>query len=243
LTKLDNHSIVEARQKVAAFKALNIDTKFLYQTYLPEFEKQALAAAKQTAVKDKTLFMVIGRPGSGKSTLVDKIAKPTGSLVLDQDDLKLKILNLLKELDLFSDPLSFTSGVKHGATECNYQLVKRVMSEGYNVITPMSTGMNNFKHVEKLLDQAHKMGYRTHVLVSNISVDSALSRLLQRFHSGRFTDLTNAIDTQNLTKAQYAQLKAKKLDSLTILDNSRFIPQVIRTEGNPPRELAAMFRP
>lgn len=147
-------------------------------------------AAKQ----DKRLDLVIGGPGSGKSTLVEDLAEEHGSLVPDADAIK-------KQLPEYG-PHGEGSQQVHGESTQIAAEVRRIGRErGDNTILQMVG--NDPEQIRKNIQIYKNAGYDIHLHLVELPAEKAAARAVSRFQEGgHFVDPEYILNKVGLKPSQ-----------------------------------------
>jgi len=131
--------------------------------------------------KEKKMFVVMGLPGSGKSkVIVNRIKQTTDVIEVDADGAK----ELLPE---FKGGEGAGIVHKESANIVEYDVLTKCVQEGDNIVFP-TVGKNEEK-LKKLLSEWKKQGYKIHLSLVGINLDSSIERALIRWvQTGRFVD-------------------------------------------------------
>jgi adenylate kinase family enzyme len=142
------------------------------QTWInKELEKQN----KRTIKKDKQAYIVVGLPGSGKSTTADPMLTKFGAYEIDSD--------------IFKDYTPEMQGGENRAAAVHResgllrdQFMQNAAKEGANMVIPTVGG--NLEAVKKRINELKKLGYSDFHLVNAFApLDKALERNVKRFKS------------------------------------------------------------
>lgn len=123
----------------------------------------------------KTLHIVLGLSGSGKSTVAEEIAANMHAMVMDADDVK----------PLFVDDWNDGIGAASLATEANQleaPLVAKAMERGDNIVIP-AVGSGTY-FIEQLIKKANEMGYTVDLSLVDIPPTEAMKRIVGRLEKG-----------------------------------------------------------
>ncbi len=130
--------------------------------------------------KEAHLDIVIGLPGSGKSSaLVDVISQEFHSRIIDNDEAK----KLIPEYNN-----GWGAGVVHEESQdISFMQLQKALQKKENIILP-KVGSDPVK-LGRIIDLAHKQGYKVNLHYVELDRERALGRMLTRFiEVGRFLD-------------------------------------------------------
>jgi adenylate kinase family enzyme len=134
-----------------------------------EIEKQS----KRTIKKDKQAYIVVGLPGSGKSTTADPMLAQFGAYEIDSD--------------IFKDYTPEMQGEENRAASVHDEsgtlrdeFMKITAKEGANMVIP--TVGHSVSSIKKRIDDLKKLGYKDfHLINAYAPLDKALERNVKRF--------------------------------------------------------------
>ena len=131
--------------------------------------------AKYKPEQGKTLHIVLGLSGSGKSTIAEAIAAKIRGIIMDADDVKPMFV------DDWQDGIGAAALAKE-ANEIMNPLVAKSMERGDNIIIP-AVGSST-THLEALIQKAHDMGYTVDISLVDIPPTEAMKRIVGRLEKG-----------------------------------------------------------
>lgn len=173
LAELDTPEIQAARAKTAnGVPTATIDT--------PERNELRDMIVRETygegaAKQEKRLDLVIGAPASGKSTLVEDLAREHGSIVPDADAIKKQF----PEYGLTGEG----SQLVHGESTVLAAEVRRLARErGDNTILQMVG--NDAEQIKKNIKIYHDAGYDVHLHHVELPPEKAAARAVERYKNG-----------------------------------------------------------
>ncbi|MDN5753627.1 MAG: ATP-binding protein [Nitrosospira sp.] len=135
----------------------------------------ALPIAKDP-VNEKQAFFVLGLPGSGKSTVVNKISEQYGAVVIDSDYAKRK----LPEYDRMPGPANLVHEESvHVSFNGPNSLFTKCLAEGYNIVIP-KVG-SRVSELSELRDVLKEVGYKNHITLIELDRFEATKRAFNRF--------------------------------------------------------------
>jgi len=185
LTEFDTPEIIAAREAQAQVKPTSLlSNSKRVQLRIDTANKLYGSGAKN---KDKVLDIVLGNPGSGKSTvLAEPLAKKRGSLIVDADEAK----KLLPE---------FKGGSQSGALHQESSdiidtfLLNKALNAGDNVVLPIVG--KTYEGLVARIDDAIAKGYKVNVNLVSIPAKESGKRVATRFtKTGKFVDPDYAIN-------------------------------------------------
>jgi|GEM_PF-1499805 hypothetical protein len=131
-------------------------------------------------LKEKRLDIVMGIPATGKSSAIaEPLSTKHKSVIIDSDMAKLQLPE-------------YNGGYGANAVHEESKLIfnrafSLALEKGYNIICPIVGKSEN--SIQELLDVAKKSGYKCHLHLSEVSIESAIDRSIKRFkNNNRFVD-------------------------------------------------------
>jgi predicted kinase len=121
--------------------------------------------------KDKVLHIVIGPPGSGKSSrMVEPLQEKYGAMVIDSDHYKPFLPH-------------FYSGyggvaVHPESMEIAFKVLKQAFENGDNIVYPTTGG--NLERMKQFIEQARGYGYKVGLHLVDLPVKESVQRSVQR---------------------------------------------------------------
>ena len=186
--------------------------------------------AKYQPAQGKTLHVVLGLSGSGKSTVAEEIAKKAHGMVLDADDVK----------PLFKDDWQGGIGAASLAREANEieaPMIAKAMERGDNIVIPaVGSGTT---YIEAMIEKAHSMGYSVDLTLVDIPPTEAMKRIVGRLEGGgmyvdprylaslgnrpaqNFTDLVNKYFTDPANPVISSYQRINNLNKPTLVESGR----------------------
>jgi len=158
---------------------------------------------------DRKAVIVIGPPGTGKSTFAEDIAARKGYAIIDADDVKKQ----MKE---------YRKGVGANATHkfskvVSSRIAKEFIDEGANIILPKVTGKSDYRRQPdqtKLndliltIENLQSKGYKVDIVYPDANINQAIVRNVTRFaETGRFVHLGYLLSIDNKVRDTYNALK------------------------------------
>lgn len=182
--------------------------------------KTAEAAGGPTAIRqEKTMIIIVGPPGAGKSTFQNPIAREFGARIIDVDDVRTVIPEYKGGQGLFATLME-----GHGLT---IEVLSRALNRGDNIIHPI-TGADPETSVENILNRLGDRGYTIKVLHIWAEPDVLVRRIVSRFiETGRIVQLEYTVRAASNTPLTYERLKSYA-DEAASIDTTR------ATKGTPP---------
>lgn len=201
LTKYDNIKIKQARQAMLdnamelppTSNTNTVERKKLRNDIVKNFFR-----LNPEAGKDKNFYLVIGLPGSGKSTLGNTISKQNKALHIDSDE----IIFELPEYKVDQSKYYVVSDEIYNIVDT---ILQEAMQNGCNIV------MDNVGHskdsIIKLLDKVKVNGYKVHLRMVDLPSVKATKRALTRFEeTNRFVDPLLYLLLQNKPLRNYKEL-------------------------------------
>ncbi|MDP3131193.1 MAG: zeta toxin family protein [Bacillota bacterium] len=186
----------------------------LYEFPRPTSEKEILlgtgGARPQTALLNNMMaIIVIGLPGSGKSTVSDYLSDKFGAIMLDPDMAKRKLPEF-EDNDVGADLTHDESktlifGDSHMLGESLLQ--KCLLHRDSVVIQKIGDERNSFHHLAEAFFSA---GYRVHLVLVRANRETVIRRIIKRFQTtGRYVPLGMVYDkfSNNPTITYYDALE------------------------------------
>ena len=128
-------------------------------------------SATPAKLQERKVFIVVGPPASGKSTVAKPLAERYGARIYDPDDVK----TMLPE---------FNNGIGGPATHAEsnlimYHAMRDARLRGDNIVLPI-VGKSDVK-VKDILKNFQKDGYEAHIILMDLPAEEAASRATARF--------------------------------------------------------------
>ncbi len=139
--------------------------------------EQALSKKHEDS-KRPTLYMIVGLPGSGKTTRAREIESEKSALRLTPDDWILTLYG--NDLD---QPRR--DAVRDPVEAVQWQVAKRALSLGCSVI--LDWGFWTYGERIKYREQVEALGARVKVIFLDVTIDELWSRISQRVESSKGT--------------------------------------------------------
>lgn len=124
--------------------------------------------------KQVTLYMIVGLPGSGKTTQAKEIESKNAALRFTPDEWILSLYG--NDLDRPK-----RDEVRDPIESLQWQVAKRVLNLGCNVV--LDWGFWTHKERTKYREQAETLGVRVKVIFMDVGIDELWSRISQRTES------------------------------------------------------------
>lgn len=157
-------------------KTSKIDTparKLLREKILnDEFTSQMQKGHKN---QERRATLLIGLPGSGKSTIANPLSDKMGAFIIDADEFK-------KRIPEFQQDKRMVSAVHHESVNLANDFINALSKEGYNMIVGKVGG--DYDSVRYILDDLMAKGYKIDVVLNDVPFDVALDRTIGRFDRG-----------------------------------------------------------
>ncbi|MCX8133162.1 MAG: zeta toxin family protein [Roseococcus sp.] len=171
--------------------------------------------------QQRQLWLVIGPPAAGKSTVAEPLARRVGALVVDADDVKAKIPEFQGGIG---------ANAVHGESSAIAdQMLADAMARGDNIVQPL-VGRSRAGLAERIA-AAQSLGYSVHLISVELPADQIIRRAVERFRSeGRYVPLRYIVEEVGDRPAANAQALKGEADSY-----ARYSTDVPR--GAPPRFL------
>ena len=158
------------------FKTSNIQTserEFQRQKWLnDELESQLKQGQKR---QEKKAVLLLGLPGSGKSTIAEPLMKDMGAFVIDADNFK-------KRIPEFAQDHKMVSAVHHESVNLANKFRENLASQGYNMVIGKVGG--DYESVGYILDELKDNGYQIQVVLNDVPFEVAVDRTIGRYDRG-----------------------------------------------------------
>ena len=125
--------------------------------------------------KERKATLVLGLPGSGKSTITNPLIKQMGAFNIDADNFKQRIPE-------FREDKRMVSAVHQESVELSNKMLSELTNNGYNMVAGKVGG--NYESVEPLIDLWSQNGYEIEVILVDVPFDTAIDRTIGRFDRG-----------------------------------------------------------
>ena len=154
----------------------NIQTserEFQRQKWLnDELESQLKQGQKR---QEKKAVLLLGLPGSGKSTIAEPLMKDMGAFVIDADNFK-------KRIPEFAQDHKMVSAVHHESVNLANKFRENLASQGYNMVIGKVGG--DYESVGYILDELKDNGYQIQVVLNDVPFEVAVDRTIGRYDRG-----------------------------------------------------------
>lgn len=139
-----------------------------------------LFLAQSDVRQERTLYLTLGAPGSGKSTLSETIAKDKKALHIDIDA-------ICFEIPEFKANPKRMFVVAEEAFSIRNKMIDIAMQNGSNIIIDDTT--SNQKRLFQLLKKIKAHNYNVNIILVDLPANKAFERTIARYRkTGRFTD-------------------------------------------------------
>lgn len=162
----------DERERLRDFIAFNISRNGSYD---PD-----VSGNNGPVLKEKRLDIVMGIPATGKSSAIaEPLSTMHKSVIIDSDMAKV-------QLPEYNG--GYGANAVHEESKLIFQKAfSLALEKGYNIICPIVGKSEN--SIQELLDAAKKSGYKCHLHLSEVSIESAIDRSVKRFkYNNRFVD-------------------------------------------------------
>lgn len=126
----------------------------------------------ETKRKDRKATILLGLPGSGKSTIAVPLMNKQGMFVVDADNFKKRISEFRQ------DPM-MVSAVHQESVDLSNRFRKELAKDGWNMVIGKVGG--DYESVSGILDDLEKNGYEVDVILNDVPLDVALDRTIGRY--------------------------------------------------------------
>lgn len=172
----------------------------------------------QTEVKsEKNFYFLIGLPASGKSTLSEKIADLTGSVVIDADIIKRKFPEFSNNSEAAFLTHRESQYLARPSTDlpfCKYNLMSQCLHLGYNII--YNAIGSNYEELKELIESIKEYDYKVNLILVELDRAKATLRCYERYKKNhRYLPLSMVFDkyANNPTISYFKCVENKIIDS------------------------------
>ena len=137
-----------------------------------EFEAQLEKGPKE---KGKKATLLLGLPGSGKSSIATPLSKEMGAFIVDADNFKNRIPEFQKDHKM-------VSAVHHESVDLANNFMNALSDQDYNMIIGKVGG--DYESVKYILDDLHNKGYEIDVILNDLPFEEAIDRTIGRYDRG-----------------------------------------------------------
>ena len=179
----------------------------------------------------KTAIIMVGLPGSGKSTVKNIFIRdylkqdPRDFIDCDPD-------NMMQQIDKYndllkSDKVNAASICYYNASEINDIIYTFAQRNGHNIILD-GTGQD-YIWTAGQIENLYAIGYTIYICIVQVSADVAIKRTTERAEKTGRTVPPERIKTidRNLQEAIGLYKKNKRAENVVIYDNNKDIPSLI----------------
>lgn len=161
---------------------------------------------------ERSAFIVLGPPASGKSRIACELADQQGAIILDPDHAKQKMpefYNGLQATVVHEESSGLIFGGAHQISPEIKPLFERALDEAANIVIP-KVG-HHIKSIVELSDLLKKAHYDVHLVLVSLDRQKAVQRALLRFlETGRYVPLAYIFDTiGNEPQLNYYRLRTQ----------------------------------
>ena len=137
-----------------------------------EFNDQMSQGEKK---QERKATLILGLPGSGKSTIANPLSKEMGAFIVDADNFKNRIPEFQKDRIM-------VSAVHHESVNLSNEFRRELANNGYNMIIGKVGG--DYKSVEDVINNLSDNGYQIEVILNDIPFEQAIDRTIGRYDRG-----------------------------------------------------------
>lgn len=137
--------------------------------------------------KEKKFYFLIGLPASGKSTISERIADLTGSVMVDADIIKRKLpeySNNSEAAYLTHLESQYMARPSDDLPFCDYNLMSQCLVLGYNIIYN-AIGSNYEEVVEMISSIQNEHGYEVNLILVELDRKKATIRAYERYKKNK----------------------------------------------------------
>jgi len=137
-----------------------------------EYDAQMDRGPKQ---KGKKAFLLLGLPGSGKSTIATPLSQEEDAFIVDADEFK-------KRIPEFQKDHRMVAAVHKESVDLADRFMNDLSNEDYNMIIGKVGG--SFESVKYILDNLGSKGYDIQVIYNDVPMQETLRRSIERYKNG-----------------------------------------------------------
>ena len=184
--------------------------------------------------KEGKVWLVLGVPASGKSTISDPIMEREGALLIDSDEAK-------KMLPEFSNGL-LAGAVHEESSDIATNVMERAITNYDNIVWPLVGKTRS--SIDEKVQKFKEAGYEVNLVYVDLPIEKAIERTKARFrHTGRLVPPRYLQSVGLKPRQNYDKIKTEKgVDSYEAWDNDilrgetpRLIERSARPEQKAPR--------
>ena len=151
--------------------------------------------------KNREVFLIVGHPASGKSTLADLLIAEQEALLVDSDEAK-------KRLPEFSNGLLSTA-VHSESSNIADTVLAHAIENGDNIVMPVVG--KTYENLKRLVDKFKEAGYTVKLIYVDLPLPKAIERAKNRFkETGRLIYPEYLQSVGMKPKQNYDKLKKTK---------------------------------
>ena len=138
-------------------------------------QERILAREDIDIKKQRKCVIVLGLPGSGKSTIATPMMKRMGAYIIDADNMKSRIPE-------FQNDPNMIDAVHGESVDCANMMLQKVMENGSNVVIGKVGGYS-----AGIIEQVKEMqdaGYSVNVILNVVALETSLDRVNSRYQIG-----------------------------------------------------------
>lgn len=176
LTRFDTPAIIAERKRATAFEpTTNIRTPEREQLRTELVNRMYGQGSRD---KSRQAWIILGYPGSGKSTVADPIVQRTGAVLLDNDPIKA----VLAEHDFATTGQRPPEAAVHlESSNIKLAALRRAIENGDDFVLPQ---VGDPRDTQRIIDNLAKHGYRVHITHVVVPQEVAAQRAVARFEEG-----------------------------------------------------------
>lgn len=146
-----------------------------------EFDSQLKLGPKK---QEKKAVLILGLPGSGKSTIAIPAAKENGAFIIDADNFKQRIPE-------FQNDNAMVSACHWESCDLADKFQDNLMKDGYNIVLGKvgSSYEDGNSGIKQCLDKLAENNYSVEVVLVDVPLEVAIDRTIGRFDRGETTRL------------------------------------------------------
>ena len=203
---------------------------FRKKTISEEIESQTKESPK---LYERKAIILLGLPASGKSSIANELLGPTGSFIIDADNMKEKIPEFIENDENICK-------VHEESVEMSNDMMYQIMQSGGNMIIGKVGGW--FPDIEKIVLSLAKEGYQCDIVLNDLPYDITIERNMERYKNGktkRIVPLPIIYDSdEEIFKTYDKLMEMKEVNGGAIYSNDVLYgqkPKLIATNKNAER--------
>lgn len=201
LTPYDTKEVLAYRKQLANSVSstvvtdnINITKKLIKSIVTDIYKKGAV-------IKERTANVVLGLPGSGKSTLGKELAENSGALFLERD---------VVCTELVKKGITTPTVLDQKSADITDLIMKKVLKNGDNLTIQTMGG--SYKSLKSITNQLKNAGYQVHLHLVDLPAKKAIERTISRYNDGgQFVDPLIPFFMRNKPKTNFNKIQKEGL--------------------------------